>query len=190
MDAQIQARFDQLEASMDAKLDRLATMLVRQFEVLFVRIDGLESRMTGLETRMEGLESRMNRLEATVESLRIEMADRFTSVDERFETMELRTDQFEHRLTSEFLTLREQAGRLEASSEFQAKEIRHLSAKMDDLKETMNIQFGHVEAHFNRSDDRLARLESALLGVNSRVDGLAEDMRQRFRVLTERPYRN
>jgi hypothetical protein len=65
MDAEIQARFDQLEASMGAKLDRLATMLVRQFEVLFVRIDGLESHMTGLETRMEGLESRMNHLEWT-----------------------------------------------------------------------------------------------------------------------------
>jgi hypothetical protein len=61
---------------------------------------------------------------------------------------------------------------------------------VDDLKETMKIQFGHVEARFSRGDDRLARIESALLGVNTRVDDLAEDMRQRFRVLTERPHRN
>jgi archaellum component FlaC len=211
MDAEIQARFDQLEASMDAKLDRLATMLVRQFEVLFVRIDGIESRIAGLEnrmaslekrvegleTRVEGLETRVEGLESlighlgnAVESLRSEMAERFRSVDERFETMDLRMDQFEHRLTSEFLTLREQVGRLEATSEFQAREISHLSAKVDDLKETMNIRFGHVEARFSRGDDRMARLESALLGVNTRVDGMAEDMRQRFRILTERPYRN
>jgi hypothetical protein len=43
-----------------------------------------------------------------------------------------------------------------------------------------------VIERLDRVQTRLGKVEDGLLNVNLRVDGVADDMRQRFRVLNER----
>ena len=67
---------------------------------------------------------------------------------------------------------------------FRSLEARldHLQGAIADLRE----QVGHFGARLALAVERLEKVEAAIDQLNVRADGLAEDMRQRFRYVNER----
>lgn len=82
-------------------------------------------------------------------------------MDERFDSLHLRIEQFETRTT----------------------------ATLDEFREDLGIvssRFELLERRMAAQDTRTGRLEDGLFGVSVRLDGLADEMRQRFRQVNER----
>lgn len=92
----------------------------------------------------------------------------FEQVDARFQQIDERFDQIDARF--ERLT-----GRVEAVG----LAIGLLNEKVDGMDRTMS-------ARLSRVDEQISRVDTNVIGMKARVDGLSDDMRQRFRVLLDR----
>ena len=122
-----------------------------------------------LEVRLE--ERLGARIDAVRIELRNEMRDGFISVDERFRSMEARLDRLEVRIAQ----LETRMGSLETR-------MSQMDTRMSQLDTRMN----QLEARHGDIEARLSAIERELTHINTRLDTLSDDMRQRFRVLTDR----
>jgi hypothetical protein len=69
------------------------------------------------------------------------------------------------------------------------EDIAALAGRIDVLTERVDAIEGRLDGLSGRVDglaSRLDRLESGQLEFSTRLDGLSEDMRQRFRIVNER----
>jgi len=120
-------------------------------------VDALGSRMDRLEQRVDALGSRMDRLEQRVDALS-------GTVD----ALGGRMDRLELEMRERFISVDDQLRAARASDALlleRLAEVRDQSA---------------------RQGERLDRVETGIADMNMRVDSLADDMRQRFRLVNER----
>ncbi|MEJ2678027.1 MAG: hypothetical protein P8174_03005, partial [Gemmatimonadota bacterium] len=94
--------------------------------------------------------------------------DRFLGVHERLDSERAAREQFERRVTDRLDAMARDMADLRQS-------VARLDARIDGLHED-----------FTRLNARVTELEKGVTGVNARLDGLSDDMRQRFRVVNER----
>jgi hypothetical protein len=118
----------------------------------------LTDQIGRLEQRME---ARMDALERRGAAMHVEMTEKFIAVDARFRTLELRMEQFEARVL----------GRLDG---------------VDHRLEAVELALVGVQTRTASVEQRLDALEDHLLATNVRLDDLAEELRQRFRVVNDR----
>jgi septal ring factor EnvC (AmiA/AmiB activator) len=71
---------------------------------------------------------------------------------------------------------------------FRSMELRieQFEGRVMDRLDRVETEVQAVRAALGRTDQRVAALEKQVLGLNTRLDTMADDMRQRFRVLNER----
>src|SRR5690606_2329818 len=125
-------------------------------------------------------------LDGMVETITSRIDARFTRVEERLDGVEERLDGLEGEvrgLRAEFTAMRTEFGErfIGIDERFGSMELRveqfevRVTGRLDSLDEQAKqlvVRTGAVEQH--------------MLNLNTRVDVLADDMRQRFRVLNDR----
>jgi chromosome segregation ATPase len=161
--AHIEERLDRLEARVahiEERLDRLEARVARVGE----RLDRLEARVARVEERLDRVEARL-----------AEVEERLDRVEARLDRLEARVDGMDVKYTESFLGVYDRFRSLETR-------LDHVQGAIADLRE----QVGHFGARLAVAVERLEKVEEAIDQLNVRVDGLAEDMRQRFRYVNER----
>lgn len=124
-------------------------------------IDWLEIRFSAIDDRFHSLRGEMIE---RFDILRGEMRELHTEMLERFQSVNDRLDVLERRITS-----------LTDSQEIQRDNVFRISADLANVRQDIA-----------RLDTRLDHIARDLHGVNLKIAALGDDMRQRFRVLTER----
>jgi DNA repair exonuclease SbcCD ATPase subunit len=117
---------------------------------------------------MRGLEDRLERIEREQTSLRLRFEDMQIAVDQRLSSFELRMSTFETRI-------------LAIVTETQS-ELRQVGGRVDLLGEQVEGLSRRVDGLSNRAGN----VEGNLVILTVRLDGLGDDMRQRFRVVNDR----
>jgi chromosome segregation ATPase len=191
------ARFDRLEAALashveatNAGFDRLESALASHIETRNARFERLETRLADHDARFDRLEAALAKQEARFDRFMELMASHFEAmqgrIDERMDRLEQRMDRLEEsmdrlegrldamdrKFTEMFIGVNERF----ASARLRAKQFE---ARVSGLLETMGSDLA-------RLTDRMTALEANTLALNERVDGLADDMRLRFRQVDER----
>ncbi|HUF50906.1 MAG TPA: hypothetical protein VMN60_08745 [Longimicrobiales bacterium] len=153
-------------------LTDLSERLERHFARIDARFAAHEERADRLERviqasrlemreRFAAHEERADRLERDIEASRLEIRERLQSVDEQFRTLNARTDRFETRV--------------EAA-------LHIMTAELEGVKQHAQS----IAAGIGDLTNRMKGVELGLDHLNGRVDTLADDMRQRFRLVHER----
>jgi chromosome segregation ATPase len=150
---------------MDAELQQYLERLERKFDGLVSLFEQMEARNG---ERFAQLEARMTQLEA-----------RMTQQEARQDRLERRLDALEAQVREGFLGVNDrfQAMAL-AIEQFERRVQSSITAMQHDITK-LKLQ---VDSLIERTD----RLEDAVLHQTERLNGLGEDMRQRFRVVNER----
>jgi len=197
MDAELEAYLDHMLGFIGDRFTALEARIDARFDALEQRFDALEARVGALEARVGALETRVGALETRIGALETRVGEGFVSVDGRFRTLELAlaklsdrvtTDlaALEHRLLESIANLTERVVALEGRFDELAAGQQATRASLDALREHVRMvaqQSASLEANVL---GRLDRLEQELTGLSRRVDGLSDDMRQRFRVVNDR----
>ena len=110
-----------------------------------------------IEQRMDRLEQRMDKLEQRMDRLEQRMDAMHTEMLERFESVLDRLNDLE-------------------------KRVGVIGANVEALQ----IQVFDLRGDVQRIEKRMTDVESSIYEVTTRVSGLGDDMRQRFRVVTDR----
>jgi chromosome segregation ATPase len=117
------------------------------------------------------------------------MEVRFDAIDARFDAMDARLDANDGRLNT--IDARLDRLRVEMNERFQSVNDRldtndKRLARLSDELEQFRAELVIVKHRVEQLDGRLASIDTGLHHLNMRVDGLGDDMRQRFRAVTER----
>ncbi|MGQ0560304.1 MAG: hypothetical protein ACT443_00355 [Gemmatimonadota bacterium] len=158
MDTELREFLQQMEQRLEARLEAQASQVERAVNFLLEEVQNLR---VAFEARMDALESRMDKLESQLSALRIEVTEKLMGIGERFRSFGL------------------QFGALEARVAQELTENRH---KVELLMKS-------VEQLQDRQSDTGKRLNefSIVVGtMTERIDTLADDMRQRFRLVNDR----
>ncbi len=192
---QVDARFDDVDARMkagfgavDARFDGLEAFLARHFEHIEQRLDEHGRRFDALEARMDRLEARVDGLEARMKSFETSVAERFQSVDEQIRATQRNLDRLADALRTDLLKLEdgtiqvradmnERFGRLEKGME---------ALTLGELRERMHVLSERVDHLGGSVVGRLEGVEKELSNLTGQVNGLTDDMRQRFRAVNDR----
>lgn len=167
-DAQLQAHF----AAIDERFDRLTAMMASQFEAMQAHFD---RRMDALERRVDALERRIESLERRVDAMDLKFEEKFIGVYERLASARLAQEQFERRVLDRLDTM---------AQEIAANREAINGLREDDAR--LREDLAALRDGVARLDERVSVVEVSLLGLNDRLDGLSEDMRQRFRTVNDR----
>lgn len=118
-------------------------------------------------------------LDGMVETITMRIAEQGIRLDQRM-------DGFEHRLDA--LTVEMREGFIAVNERFRTMEQRidQFEARVTDQLATLNSELADVKRGLARIERRVTNLENQSVATNARLDGLHLDMRQRFRVLTDR----
>jgi methyl-accepting chemotaxis protein len=161
-----------MEYATRADLDRMLEKIVGHIEATGMRthqqLAVLESRLdrfeAGVEARFDAIEARFDAIEARFEAIE----DRIATMDERFSTLALRVEHFENRVMAAVRDVRDQ--------------VAILAERIDVLEARVGAVAGQVE----EMNTRIEALEAGTLALSGRLDGVGEDMRQRFRIVNDR----
>ncbi|MEO7671901.1 MAG: hypothetical protein ABIV28_06725 [Longimicrobiales bacterium] len=158
-------------ATLDRRMDMIAAHLVGidgrldgidgRLDGIDGRLDGIDGRLDGIDGRLDRLEGRMDRLEVRMDSLRTEVREGFLSVADRFTTLEYRIRNLEDR-------------------------IALIEAAIPVMLDPITPLIARLEAAMQGVREEMIRTRADLGNVNERLDGIADDMRQRFRGVTDR----
>ncbi len=170
-----------MDAETKAYLDRMMERIAGHFEVLAAHLDAHDRRFDALEQRLDALEGRVGRLEISV-------AERFQSVDEQLRALQGRADNLETVLKMELVQVeyRIVEFRAEADERFVRLEKGMQALALDELRERVSLVVEHLNHLGGGVFGRLDAVEKQLLALTGQVNGLADDMRQRFRVVNDR----
>ena len=124
-------------------------------------IGTLDERMARLEQRMDRLEQRLNRLEQGLSAVEQNLTSLRVEMNDRFLAVDER-----------FISIDER--------------LRTMELRIDHFETRVMDRLASIETVVSQIATRTTNLENQLVDLNVRVDGLADDNRQRFRVLTER----
>ena len=168
---QLNSVHDQLQAQITS-LQTQVTSLQTQVTSLQTQVTSLQTQVTTLQSQVAVVQDDQVSIRAELNSLRLEMTERFISSDEQIRTLTLRMEQFEANTRRDLVSLKDGTSRLD-------QRIFHLDERIFQLDERM-------KAGFSQQDERMKSVETGIVGVHARIDSLGDDMRQRFRGVTER----
>jgi chromosome segregation ATPase len=168
-----------MEYATRADLDRVLEKIVEHLEAMEIRnrqhVAGLGSRLDRFEAKVEArfaaIDDHLAAIDdhlAGMEARIVAIDDRFATMEERFSTLVLGVEQFENRVLAEVREIRDG--------------VAMLAGRIDLLEARVIAVAGQVE----ELNARVERLEACTLALSGRLDGVAEDMRQRFRVVNDR----
>lgn len=152
-----------MDAELEARFDQLAELIARSFEAQNERFD---RRMDALEGRMAALEARLDAMDAKFE-------EKFLGVYERLDSERAAREQFERRVTDrldamgrEIADLRQVVVRLEGRIEGLREGVAHLEVRVTELEKGTVRANARLDA---LSDDMRQRFRL----VNERLSSLA-----------------
>ncbi len=197
MDQETQARFDGVDArfedvyvrmdarfdQVNARFDALEALLAWQFERNDRRFDALEARMADVEARLAGLEAGLRLADARFAAI----DERFLSMSERFTNLETRLEQLRGQFATSLGDLDARVGVLggELNERLDRVAAAHDPALLDRLRERVTLIADRVDHLATSVVPRLEKVELALNALGTRVDDISDDMRQRFRVVSD-----
>ena len=141
-------------------------------------VERIEDRFQDFDARFARLEARFAQIDARFD----QMDERFAQMDERFDQIDERFD----RLDASITTLRVEIGekfqsvydRLDALDD----RVERLAAASDEVRHQLVL----LRTDVDKLVIRLDRVDANVYGVTTRINGLGDDMRQRFRLVNER----
>ncbi|MEJ2214970.1 MAG: hypothetical protein P8099_00005, partial [Gemmatimonadota bacterium] len=185
-----------MDAELEARFDQLAELIAWSFEAQNERFDRLETRMDRLESRMDGLESRMAVLERRVDAMDLKFEEKFLGVYERLDSERAAREQFERRVKDrleamgrEIGDLRQVVVRLDARVDGLREDVTRLDARMDRLEGRMDrleSRMDRLEGRMDRLEGRMDSLESRMDSLEQRVDAMDAKFEDRFLGVHER----
>ncbi len=125
------------------------------------RMDLIATHIVAIDGRLDRLEDRVGRLEGSMDSLRTEVREGFLSVADRFTTLEYRMRNLEDRTAL-------------------------IEAAIPVLLDPITPVIAKLEAAMQGVREEMIRTRADIGNVNERLDGIADDMRQRFRGVSDR----
>jgi tetrahydromethanopterin S-methyltransferase subunit G len=176
MDAGLRGEFERVHAEFERVHARLDSHEER-FERLMASVAGLfEAAQTRNDERFDALERRIDGVEQRLESMDVTFTEKFIGVDERFGTLRLANKQFESRFLAALGVLDGRMSRVEGDIGVLAERAAGVETGLAGLDRRLTTFAAEV-------NERIGGLGAEVVGVNRRLDGLSDDMRQRFRLV-------
>jgi chromosome segregation ATPase len=123
------------------------------------------------------LDTRQESFEKALASLTVEMRERFNSVDERFNSVDERFNSVDRSFNSvdeRFISADEQSRTL-------TLRIQHFEVRVEDALGVVARDVTSLKEQTAQLTNRMKNVEVGIGDLNSRVDTLADEIRQRFR---------
>ncbi len=163
MEPELRAILEHLVAKVSVIDDLVVTVaaLDRRMDLLAAHIVTMDGRLDGIDRRLDRLEGRMDRLEVKMDALQTEVREGFLSVADRFTSLGYRIRNLEDR-------------------------VALIEAAIPVLLDPFKPVVARIEAAMQGVREEMIRTRTDLGHVNVRLDGIADDMRQRFRGVSDR----
>ena len=157
-----------MDAETRAFFEKYFGLIQQELERTNVRLTAIEDRLTAVEDRLTAVEDRLTRLES------------------RVGVLDDRADSHEQAIASLRLEMRERFISTDEQLRTMTIRMQHFEARVEDSLATISRDVAAVREDVSHLTVRMKNVEIGIGDLNSRVDTLADDMRQRFRIVQER----
>lgn len=177
-------RFDQIDQRFD-QIDRRFEEVDKRFDRIEARLDAHEKRFDGIAKRLDGIDERLDGHDERFDQMMAMIAGLFeaseTRTNARFEALENQLQRLDRRVEAMDLRFGEQFVGVDDRFRSMHLAVDQFEGRVMGRLDGMGEELGAAREELTRQGGRLTGLEQNTLGLSKRMDGLADDVRMRFR---------